>query len=205
MEKNLVAKHYDILIDENNDPVLDSDILKEYMDEWDGPLFIEKMQLNQNKKILEIGVGTGRIALQIVSKCQWFFGIDLSRKTIERAFQHLANYANVTLIWDDVITYHFDTKFDVIYSTLTFMHIKEKEQLIKKINDYLQPDGLFVLSIDKNQTPFIDIGSNKIEVYPDQPENIQKYIQKTEMEIIEIIEKERAYIFVCRRGKYESK
>lgn len=41
--KNDVIKHYDLLIDEGNDPVHDSEPLREYMDKWDGQAFIDKM------------------------------------------------------------------------------------------------------------------------------------------------------------------
>ena len=41
---NDVIKHYDGLIDENNDPVRDPQFLKSYMDKCDGHKFIESMQ-----------------------------------------------------------------------------------------------------------------------------------------------------------------
>ena len=47
-----VVYHYDLLIDENNDPVHDPKPLQEYMNKWDGPAFIEQMQLNNNKSVL---------------------------------------------------------------------------------------------------------------------------------------------------------
>ena len=34
-----VINHYDLLIDENNDPFRDSPVLQKYMDQWDGELF----------------------------------------------------------------------------------------------------------------------------------------------------------------------
>lgn len=60
-----VVSHYDLLIDEGNDPVHDPEVLQEYMNKWDGPAFIEEMQLNNQKSVLEIGVGTGRLVLSI--------------------------------------------------------------------------------------------------------------------------------------------
>ena len=54
---NSVIEHYDILIDENNDPVHDPKPLQDYMDKWDGQVFIDKMGLNKENKVLEIGVG----------------------------------------------------------------------------------------------------------------------------------------------------
>ena len=60
-----VIEHYDKLIEENNDPARDPKPLKDYMDKWDGKQFIESMQLDNSKSVLEIGVGTGRIALKV--------------------------------------------------------------------------------------------------------------------------------------------
>lgn len=47
-------EHYDKLIEENNDPVRDSDILKEYMNKWDGKQFIDALELSNDKLALEI-------------------------------------------------------------------------------------------------------------------------------------------------------
>lgn len=46
---NDVSRHYDALIDENNDPVHDPKPLKEYMEKWDGSRFLESMNLDKNK------------------------------------------------------------------------------------------------------------------------------------------------------------
>ncbi len=80
-----VISHYDSLINQDNDPVHDPEPLKAYMDKWDGDSFIEKLYLEDNKKVLEIGVGTGRLAVKTAPLCKEFYGIDISPKTIERA------------------------------------------------------------------------------------------------------------------------
>ena len=36
-----VVKHYDLLINEDNDPFRDPPELQEYMDQWDGAAFID--------------------------------------------------------------------------------------------------------------------------------------------------------------------
>ena len=60
--------HYEFLIDEGNDPVHDDDRLKQYMSNWDGPLFFESPDANKEKSVLEICVGTGRIAKQVLER-----------------------------------------------------------------------------------------------------------------------------------------
>ena len=105
--KNAIICHYDLLIDENNDPVHDPEPLREYMDKWDGDGFIDRMELNAKKTVLEIGVGTGRLAIRVAPLCGSFCGIDLSPKTIERGRENLASFNNVNLIRGDFLSYDF--------------------------------------------------------------------------------------------------
>ncbi len=192
-----IIEHYDLLIDENNDPVHDSKPLRDYMDKWDGRAFVDYMCLNKEKSVLEIGVGTGRIALRVAPECRELWGIDISPKTVSRARENLCENKNVSIICDDFLTHDFGTKkFDVIYSSLTFMHIAEKERAIEKVCDLLKPDGRLVLSIDKNQQEYIDIGISRIKIYPDTPENISFLLEEVGFENVKRYESEHAYIFV---------
>lgn len=195
---NDVICHYNSLIDEGNDPVHDPKPLQDYMDKWDGQSFIDKMELNRNKSVLEIGVGTGRLALKSAPCCDKFYGIDISSKTIERAKENLKKYSNTTLLCGDFLTYNFESKFDVIYSSLTFMHIKDKQNAVNKVSSLLKSDGIFVLSVDKNQSGFIDFGTRKIPVYPDTPDSIKTYIKNANLNLTEQYETEFAYIFVAK-------
>ena len=192
-----VLKHYDLLADENNDPVNDPEPLQHYMDKWDGRQFIDSLHLTKEKSVLEIGVGTGRIAVRTAPNCREFCGIDMSPKTVKRAKENLKKQTNVTLVCGDFMSYDFGRKFDVIYSSLTFMHIKEKQAAINKVKSLLNNGGRFVLSIDKNQSDTIDYGTRKITVFPDCKENITEYINHSGMSLIKIFETEFAYVFVA--------
>jgi len=195
-----VMAHYDALIDENNDPVFDPEPLKEHMEKWDGGLFIEAMQLASDKSVLEIGVGTGRLAVRVCDKCGRFTGIDISPKTVERAKENLKVFQNVCLIYGDYLTHHFQETFDVVYSSLTFMHIKNKQAAIKKTAELLNPGGRFILSLDKNRQAEIDYGSRKITVYPGSPEEIADLLTEAGFAIEKQLETEFAAIFVARKG-----
>lgn len=188
--------HYDMLIDENNDPVNDSEALQEHMNKWDGPIFINQLNLTNDKNVLEIGVGTGRIAIRIYDKCKSFTGIDISPKTIQRAKQHLSIFSNIELINGDFLTYSFKKKYDVVYSTLTFMHILDKRKAIYKVAQLLNLNGRFVLSIDKNQDNFLTFNNSQLRVFPNQPAEITQYINDAELYLEQQLETEFAYIFV---------
>ena len=64
-----VINHYDLLIDEGNDPFRDPPVLQEYMSRWDGERFIEALELTGNKRVLEVGIGTGRLAGKVAPLC----------------------------------------------------------------------------------------------------------------------------------------
>lgn len=197
---NDVSRYYDALIDENNDPVHDPKPLKEYMEKWDGSRFLESMNLDKNKTVLEIGIGTGRIAMKTAPLCKCLYGIDISEKTIQRASDHLSAYRNIKLICGDFMTYEFNEQFDVIYASLTFMHIEDKKTAIQKVSSLLHDTGLFVLSIDKNQDRFIDMGTRKIKVYPDNPTDICSCILNADLRPVNQFEVDHAYIMVSKKG-----
>jgi len=197
MEKQYVetVEHYDLLIDEENDPVYDPPRVRDYMNKWDGEVFLDRLCLNGTETVLEIGVGTGRIAVRVADRCRAFYGIDFSKKTISRAKENLSAFENVTLINADFLTYEFDRNFDVIYSTLTFMHIKNKAAAIQKAAALLADSGRFVLGIDKDQNTEIEFGSRIVKIYPDNPEMIKRLMADAGLTITSIDETEFAYIF----------
>lgn len=199
MNTNEIIDHYDLLIDENNDPVHDPKPLRDYMDKWDGQVFIDKMELNKEKSVLEIGVGTGRLAVRVAPLCGKFCGVDISSKTIERAKINLAKLDNISLLLCDFLSFNFNQTFDVIYSSLTFMHIEEKSAAINKIATLLNNGGVFMLSVDKSQNEVIDTVSSKIKVYPDNPETIINCIISSNLKLKEHYETEFAHIFKAEK------
>ena len=195
--------HYDELIDEINDPIRDPVPLKAYMDKWDGEAFIEMLQLSPDNSVLEVGVGTGRLAVRVCGKCRRFTGVDISPKTVERAKENLRVFNNVSIVYGNFLTYSFNEKFDVIYSSLTFMHIQNKRAAIQRAANLLNSGGRFVLSIDKNKQTEIDYanryGNRKIIVYPDKIEEITALITDNRLILEKQFETEFAVIFAARK------
>lgn len=194
-----VIQHYDRLLDENNDPARDSKPMQEYMDKWDGTSFIFALNLKREDVVLEIGIGTGRLARKVAAECKQLYGIDISPKTIEWAQENLHEYDNITYICSDFMSYIFDEKFNVIYSSLTMMHIKEKKDFYKKVYEILKENGRFILSIDKNQTSWLDMYEYQVKLYPDTFQQTMEDISLAGLSIDEHFETEFAYVFVCRK------
>lgn len=192
-----IKNHYDTLLENGNDPFYDSDELKAYMDKWDGEAFIEALELDKNKTVLEIGIGTGRLAHRTAPFCKYMVGIDVSPKTAERCKENLADHANISIINADFMSHSFNEKFDVIYSALTFMHIENKRTAIEKVAALLNDGGRFVLSTDKNTDCYIDAGYSRIKVYPDNPEEICTLLSECGLSFGDHFETDFAHIFVA--------
>lgn len=194
-----VERHYDLLIEEGDDPTKDGAELREYMDKWDGLPFIDEVLINHDKDVLEIGVGTGRLALRVAPFCKRFVGIDLSKKTANRAKENLQEYKNASIVCGDFLGFPFHGLFDVVYSSLTFMHIEEKFRAIEKVAGLLRKGGRFVLSIDKSQNNHLDCGDRIIRLYPDTPKQVKNLVTSTNLRLIKTIEREFAYILVSEK------
>ncbi|ADL52684.1 class I SAM-dependent DNA methyltransferase [Clostridium cellulovorans] len=179
--------HYEFLIDEGDDPVHDHEKLKEYMSNWDGPLFFNSLDLNKDKNVLEVGIGTGRVAVQVLNKgCKEFVGIDISPKTIKKAKENLSKYNNVQLIEQNILTFIRPNQFDIIYSVLTFLHIEDKALALKNIYSSLKKEGYFILSISKDDN-WLDYGRRKVKLYPESKEYYIELLKATGF-IIELCE-----------------
>ena len=194
-----VTRHYDLLIDENNDPFNDPPVLQAYMDRWDGQPFIDLMALRQDNTVLEIGIGTGRLARKVAPRCLRLTGIDISPKTVERAKTNLTAYPNVDLICADFLRHPFALTYDVIYSSLTMMHFADKQKVIEKVVRLLNGGGRFCLSVDKDRSEYIDMGSRKLRVYPDTVENITSLTEKAGMKTDTVREIENAFLISCQK------
>ena len=101
---------------------------------------------------------------------------------------------NISLICDDFITHQFTETFDVVYSSLTMIHFQDKRSVIGKIHALLNRKGLLCLSIDKNQSEWIDMGNRKVRIYPDTPEKTVTFAKQVGLKVKRIIETENAYL-----------
>ena len=200
MPKTDVTDHYDQLVLEGNDPVKDPEPLRAHMDKWDGRPFIDALELSKKKTVLEIGVGTGRLAVRTAPLCRIFHGIDLSSRSILCAMVNLMDDPEVKfkLFVGDFLEHEFEQKYDVIYSSLTFMHIEDKQRAIDKVAALLNKNGRFVLSIDKNPSEILDFGIRKIKIYPDTPEQIRSCIERAGLTFIKQLETEFAYLILAQ-------
>lgn len=121
-------------------------------------LVVKLSNVKKDQKVLDIGCGTGLLSLKFLEKAECFItGIDRSPEmltifTEKIKKRGLSERINCKL--EDAETLKFNrNSFDVVASTVTLHHLKNKYPTIKKIHDILKPKGRFVLGdIDMDTT-----------------------------------------------------
>lgn len=183
-----------------DDPVLDPPELIAYMNGWDGDAFFDALRLTSDSHVLEIGVGTGRLALRTLSAgCASFTGMDLSAFALKRARKHLANYENVLLLQGEFPKDTPPILFDRIYSSLTFLHIENKRAACQKLAESLAPGGRCVLSLDTETGVSLNMPSWSVKTFPDDAENISRLLHNAGLFVYPVRRLERAYLLTAER------
>ena len=190
--------HYDLLIQEDNAPDNGPPILQNYMDKWDGKLFIDALSLTSSSRVLEIGIGTERLAKKVFQNgCSHLTGIDISTAAIERTKTNLAVWKNITLIHDDFLAHSFNQKFSTIYCSLIFFHFKDKKTTVEKISSLLDINGRFALSIPINEESYISFGTKNVLLYPDNLERTLNLLTESDLIVSNVFKTDFSNLIVA--------
>ena len=111
-----------------------------------------KNEIRQTKgKILEIGVGTGRLFTEALHEGADIYGLDISPAMINVLLQKLEKHHHPRISIQNIIDFHFDFKFDLIIAPFrVMMHLMKKEEQISALDnvyDHLNENGRFIFDV----------------------------------------------------------
>ncbi len=110
-----------------------------------------KKLLDSTDQVLEIGCGTGIIALGIANRCGSVTGVDISPVMIEQARTKAAseNVQNVTFeVFDGYSLPLGDSSFDTVLLFNVLYIVKEPQTLLAEAGRLLKPGGILVSATD---------------------------------------------------------
>lgn len=132
-------------------------------------LLQDKMRIDSNSKILEVGVGTGRIAIPLAEKLKTnTIGIDISVEMLQKCQEKMSSKssaAKIQLIVADGLKLPFtDNQFDIILTCHVTHLLSNAYQFVKIITPLLIKNGYYV-----NLSAYVDYGQTlPFKIYYDK-------------------------------------
>lgn len=101
---------------------------------------------HQEMRVLDLGCGTGRWALEFAPFCRYVLGVDFSEGMIERAREEAKkrNLSNVEFLVDSLETFQTEEKFDLIIlsGVLVYFDDPDIQPILQKIANFMNPGAL---------------------------------------------------------------
>jgi SAM-dependent methyltransferase len=162
------ARFYDLIYHQHRDGV-------------DNEYFLN--EITQTKgKILEVGVGTGRLFTNALKQGADIYGIDLSQSMIDVLIEKLKGEQHNRISLQNIINFSFDFQFDLIIAPFrVIMHLLEKEDQIMAINNifkHLKKNGRFIFDVFVPDLSYLMKGIDNYTDFEGEYEN-EKRIKRT--------------------------
>jgi SAM-dependent methyltransferase len=114
--------------------------------------FYQKLAIKTKGPILELGIGTGRLALPILQAGIPLVGLDSSSEMLREAQKRLSGFGKLChLVRGDYTHFHFQQKFALIFSGFNSLHhLFTAEKLLELLHcaqQHLTDDGFFAFDI----------------------------------------------------------
>ncbi|GLT75955.1 hypothetical protein SLA2020_476440 [Shorea laevis] len=109
-------------------------------------LYCERSHLKDGHTVLDVGCGWGSLSLYIAKKYPKCTITGICNSVTQKA--HIDEQCrdlqlqNVEIIVADITTFEMEASYDRIYSIEMFEHMKNYQDLLKKISMWMKPDGL---------------------------------------------------------------
>lgn len=100
-----------------------------------------------NKKILDLGCGTGRLCIALSKKGANVTGVDKSEQMLDVFREKLSlESLNVEVIKKDILKLKLDKTFDIITMNLVIDNIRDLEGVFTIVKKHLKPNGQFLIT-----------------------------------------------------------
>ncbi|MHA2074825.1 MAG: class I SAM-dependent methyltransferase [Candidatus Hodarchaeales archaeon] len=158
-----------------------------------GCIIIDKLENHPSSSLLEVGVGTGRVAVPISEKLKpkMTLGIDISEKMLLKCQEKINPKDKFHLVASDGFNLPFSSTFDIIITSHVLHLVNDHYRFVNSILEVLNPNGTFIdlaAYVNYQQTVPFKIFYQKLE------EEGYRYIKRGDLAVREVS------VFLSRRG-----
>jgi len=137
------------------------------------------------KKVLDVGAGTGRLAIDLVKRGAIVTALDTSDEMLKvldkktKTKIKIRNFLQIVVGEAESLSFP-DESFDLVIATFLIVHLKDPRRFFDEVYRVLKPGGKFlVTNINQRRPPEIKTkeGIIEIESYYHQPEKIKEILE----------------------------
>lgn len=156
----------------------DYDKKEKYLNSFEKGKFLSLLLEIKNKKILDVGAGTGRVSLPLALAGAQVTALDISEKILELLKR---KNKKITTVVGEAENLPFENEsFDIVTAAFLIVHLKDPKIFFDEVYRVLKPDGLFLVSnINQKEPPVVKTkeGDIQIKSYYHRPEKIKDSLQ----------------------------
>jgi len=156
----------------------DYDKKEKYLNSFEKGKFLSLLPETKDKKILDVGAGTGRVSLPLVLFGAQVTALDISEKILELLKR---KNKKITTVVGEAENLPFENEsFDIVTAAFLIVHLKDPKIFFDEVYRVLKPDGLFLVSnINQKEPPVVKTkeGDIQIKSYYHRPEKIKDSLQ----------------------------
>jgi len=139
----------------------------------------------KDKKILDVGAGTGRLSLRLAERGAEVTALDVSEEMLNMLKQKVKKHTfskGMTFVVADAESLPFpDNSFDIITAAFLIVHLKNLKHFFAESYRVLKPGGLLAITnINQKSPPELKTAKGKIiiESYYHRPENVVEELEQ---------------------------
>lgn len=165
------AEGYDLAAD-------DYDKKEAYLNSFEKMQFLPLLGDLKGKKVLDVGAGTGRLAIPLAREGAEVTALDVSEKMLMRLYRK--NKQIKTVAGDAESLPFADGYFDIVCAAFLIVHLKDPTRFFDEAYRVLKNDGVLVVSnINQKDPPKVKTkaGEIVIESFYHRPEKIREILE----------------------------
>ncbi len=144
-----------------------------FLDSFEQFQFIPNLGDLKNKKVLDVGAGTGRLSLRLAEKGADVTALDVSPEILKILKKKNSQIKTIVATAESLP--FPDNSFNIITGTFLIVHLKELKYFFQEAHRVLKPNGILAITnINQKSPPELKINKKKIiiESYYHRPEHV---------------------------------
>lgn len=112
---------------------------------------LELAKKTNGARIVEIGCGDGRDAVEITNRVAWYEGFDPSIGLLNIAKE---KSSNMSFVLADALSYEYPNNIDVVYAFASLLHVNQNDliDVFCKVKQSLRKNGIFYISLKERNS-----------------------------------------------------